>query len=263
MSETSDKTCLSYWFPVLVRAGIPVPPTVVIDAGEEWRKMIGFMDGQDADPLPELCEKVRNAAVSAEIGGYPIFLRTGHGSGKHGWSRTCYVNDPRHIAQHIGAIIEWSEMVDIMGLPYRIWAVRKFLHLDYRFKAFEGMPIANEWRAFISGGSIVCVHPYWPIETLEGHVAGAFRVDRESLGMVETDTSWREAHSDMFNREPPEGAVSLARSVAAAFNGDGSWSVDVCRTVEGEWLVTDMAEAHKSYHFPGCPAENTAPWNNA
>ncbi len=44
----------------------------------------------------------------------------------------------------------------------------------------------------------------------------------------------------------------LATRVAAVFRDDGAWSVDVLATRRG-WVVTDMAEAGISYHWPECP----------
>lgn len=257
----TDKTCLSYWFPRLVEAGIPVPETVVIDIGEQWIELLKVLDGKTIPPLfDELVARIREAAQKDEIGGYPIFLRTGHGSGKHQWLDTCYVTDPGSIMQHVCNLIEWSECVDMLGLPYRVWAVRMFLQLDHKFLAFNGMPIASEWRCFVSGGDVICEHPYWPIETLEGHVTGAFSYDREKYTLIETDSSWREQHASMFAGPTPDEALDLMYHVASVFRDDGSWSVDVCKTANGHWFVTDMAEAEKSYHFPGCAAEKTAPW---
>ncbi len=45
---------------------------------------------------------------------------------------------------------------------------------------------------------------------------------------------------------------SLASRAGAAIGG--AWSVDILETTRG-WFVTDMAEAHKSYHWPTCPKE--------
>jgi hypothetical protein len=43
-----DKTALSYWFPKLVEAGIPVPKTTIIKMPVEVQKVIwGWFDGKD------------------------------------------------------------------------------------------------------------------------------------------------------------------------------------------------------------------------
>jgi hypothetical protein len=46
---------------------------------------------------------------------------------------------------------------------------------------------------------------------------------------------------------------SLINRVAAISDGDGGWSVDVCQTMDGKWLVTDMAIDFQSYHWDDCP----------
>ena len=35
----NPKNCISYWFPRLTAAGLPVPATIIMDAGEDWFEM--------------------------------------------------------------------------------------------------------------------------------------------------------------------------------------------------------------------------------
>jgi hypothetical protein len=43
-------------------------------------------------------------------------------------------------------------------------------------------------------------------------------------------------------------------AIAAGAALGGAWSVDILETKRG-WFVTDMAEAGKSWHWPGCKNE--------
>ena len=77
------------------------------------------------------------------------------------------------------------------------------------------------------------MHPYWPAEALErGGVA-----DPESLAQRLSECADEEQVREL-----------AARAGAAV---GGAWSVDVLETERG-WFVTDMAEAQKSWHWPGC-----------
>lgn len=224
-----NRTCISYWLPKL--DGFPVPKTTLIHADFDVYEVL---DGNFGDPLfVGLCHEIGKAANAL---GYPAFLRTGMTSGKHDWKHTCYLESPEQITGHVVGLCEYSHCVDFIGLPTDVWAVREFLHLEAAFHAFEGMPVATEWRFFVADGRITHVQPYWP----EG------AIQRPSC------KDWRERLRAMHSHEIGTGygnARELAFRVAERFRDDGAWSVDVCKTLAGEWYVTDMAEAEKSYMF--------------
>jgi len=141
------------------------------------------------------------------------------------------------LSQHVAALVEWSALVTLVSLPTRTWVVRQWLDLDARFTAFEGLPIATEVRAFIVGGRLRCWHPYWPADALRD--AGPSDKDWRALLVAQH----RLARDEAFRWRP------IVNAISAAF---GSWSVDLCRTEAAEWVVTDMARAEDSYHWPGC-----------
>lgn len=58
------------------------------------------------------------------------------------------------------------------------------------------------------------------------------------------------AAQDRANQEE-RGELSVLAAHAGSVVG-GAWSVDILETERG-WMVTDMAEAHKSFHWEGCP----------
>ena len=170
--------------------------------------------------------------------GYPFFLRTGLGSAKHYWKNTCFVPDAQSIARHIYEIIEWSEFVSLIGLPYSIWAVRKFIPFVSTFPAFHGLPVNRERRYFIENGRVLCHHPYWPEAAIEGHTAEA---------------NWKGKLAEI-NHEPADEISflsSLAAKVSMAF--EDAWSVDFALAQDGQWYAIDMALMRVSFHWPECP----------
>lgn len=260
-----DRNCLSTWFPKLVQANLPVPRTEIIDAGEDWHKMLGIMDDpvrhkavfDAADSMiNDLSAKIK-AAVEKNQLKYPIFLRTGQGSGKHNWKNCCFVQDASNIPMHITALIEWSEMVDFMGLPWRYWCVREMLPVTHiaTLPRYGDMPLVVEHRAFISDGKVVCLHPYWP----EGSILEGLQCDHSRINTVEEESDSCKACADtaasLFaqtrNPQDEKNALKLAELAAIAFADDGSWSVDILKTESG-LFITDMASAEASFHYEGC-----------
>jgi hypothetical protein len=96
------------------------------------------------------------------------------------------------------------------------------------------MPLCREFRFFVADGEVRCSHPYWPTEAIEqGGASPALSVE-------------------LARPENYGAAAELAQRVSRAI--EGAWSVDILETKRG-WFVTDMAEAEKSFHWEGCPAQ--------
>lgn len=241
-----EKACMSYWFPKLLATGVLVPRTEIVTTNVDLWKMLVPSEESAPDGLDAFVDDM--VAAVARIGTTPIFLRTGHLSGKHDWTRTCHVpetNDPFRttLLHHICALVEWSELVDLMGLPTRVWAVRELLPLLSPFTAYNGMPVAREFRLFIEGGRVHCVHPYWPEKAVED---GEPSVD-----------DWRELHAQCSKLDGDEAyaLTSAAIVVAKAFADDGAWSLDFAQHKDGTWYAIDMAPAAISFHWEGCADE--------
>lgn len=233
-----DKTALSYWFPKIAAASLPVPRTVIIEMPPEVRKTVfAWLEGRD-DSSGEVTEKFfAELTAAARSMGFPCFLRTDHTSGKHEWERTCFVQRPEVIAEHVCRIAEYSECVDIIGLPWSTWAVREFLPttpLGY-CPRYENMPVCREFRCFVDDGTVHCAHPYWPLEALRQ--GGCMNIDYEAWGTM------------------PECVHRLASAAGKAVGG--YWSIDILDTKRG-WFITDMAEGEKSFHWEGCRNERGA-----
>ncbi len=229
-----DKTALSYWFPIIEAAGLPVPKTIILKMPEEAQKEIWAMfDGIAPDGVANpFFAEIDEAAKQF---GYPCFLRTDMTSGKHFWEDTCLLMSIDDIPNHVFRIAEFSEMADVFGLDWTTWVVRELLPtmpLGVCSK-YGNMPICREFRYFVEDGEVKCHHPYWPLWTLEQGKPNQ-EIDYESFCRVE-------------NEAELAGIASRAGKAVG-----GSWSVDLLETKRG-WYLTDMAEASKSYHWPECP----------
>lgn len=247
---TEDITRLSYWFPKLVAAGLPVPRTTIIKATPEEMSDIFRISNEEevTGSINSLVDRVKSAAD--EIG-YPVFLRTDHTSGKHDWDNTCFVRCADDIRQHIFSITYFWEMVNMVAPPCDVWVVREFLPtIPYgKCTRYGNMPICREFRFFVDGGSISCVHPYWPQEAL-------------TKGVPVFDHEFNYESFSNLNLDGHEKELRKLASLAGAAVG-GTWSVDILETLDG-WYITDMAEANKSYHWEGCqnnPSARIVPKN--
>lgn len=243
-----DKNCLSTWFPRLVDAAIPVPRTEIVPTELDLSMIL---DGSRFDAGYRAF--LRELAAAADSVGYPCFLRTGQTSGKHRWKRTCYIEDAENIFAAVPALVESSEMADIMGLPTNIWAVREYLPVVpvAVLPRYEDMPLVPEARCFIENGQVVCKHFYWPVEAIAQGLplfadAGEGVFDQSPRDIAKASQLFAEIEK-LINWDHVH---DLAQNVANAFP-EGYWSVDMI-PARDQWWVTDMAEGERSFHFPGC-----------
>lgn len=253
-----ERNDIAYWFPKLEQVqGIHVPETRIITTDLQLDMLLdGELPPAYVDFICQLCD------AAESIDGYPCFLRTGHTSGKHSWKDTCYVSKPSDFPSHVAKLVEYSGLVDMLGLPTNTWAVRQLLSTRKlgTLPAYGDFPVVREIRGFIKDGEIVCVHPYWPRQALEQGFPF------KALPNAMLPTSWgvpeRElpAHFDKMVEAAQEltpyelqhvrNALTL---VAQAFKGDGAWSVDLLDAGPAYgWWITDMAEAARSFHWPNC-----------
>ena len=193
------------------------------------------LDGKPEPAFDTMLEKVKEAA--AEIG-YPVFIRSDGTANKHDWKNSCYVESEDQLRSHICNILEMTAMT-MAGLSFNGVAVREFLELDWKFKAFYGeMPIAREFRMFVKDGVCECMHPYWPPASIQ----------RASID------NWYEVLTEMQTiKNSTEGSelTLLAEKVGESIAGH--WSIDLCQLKDKRWFMTDMAVAEDSYHWGTCP----------
>ena len=252
-----DRNCLSWWFPRLQAAGVPVPKTVIVRTDCE---LVALCDGITPDGFVEFLAELRSAADS--LGSYPVFLRTGQCSGKHNWKNTCFLADPDLIADHVYAIVEFSELCGMFGeLPHHVWAVREMLPTKpaVSLPGYGEMPLTLEIRAFIRDGKIQCLHPYWPKDAVEqgfpqkpvGGFSGGILDDHEYERVLPPDFDAMYATSSAWSPGDELAVRGLLKEVAPLL--PDYWSVDLLSTDRG-WYVTDCALGGQSFHWPGCVA---------
>jgi hypothetical protein len=244
-----DKNCLSYWFPRLQAGNVPVPKTEIIST--EGCDLTQLLDGNTPDGYDLFMWRMKDAVAHI---GEPAFLRTGHTAVKHSWNRTCFLKSAADLANHVAYLVDISVCFD---LPTNVWAVRELLPTTplITMPNYGDMPLVTEIRAFIRDGRKICAHPYWPMKAIFQGIqnrGGGLVAEEPPLESPE-----RLVASQMFNKSisanDPVAANDLAATVAAIFKDDGAWSVDMLKTKDGKFVVTDMAQAHRSFHWENCP----------
>lgn len=225
---------MANWYPKLVSTGVQTPKTRIV---ERELNFFALDEGKPVEGLDELANELNDFAE--ELGGYPIFLRSGQMSDKHEWNLTCYIAKQEDLKPHICNIAYKCLMADV---PITSWAVREFLHLESNFKAFEGLPINKERRYFINNGKVECHHPYWPHMSIKNP----------------SNENWEILLSDLnFESEKEvEYLTKLSEQVSEAF--DGFWSLDWAMTKDGVWYAIDMAQGAHSFHWEECPVNAEA-----
>lgn len=241
MKRNRDKNALSFWFPQISDIGIPVPETEIIQVENDLGLVAELVDLPDDIRSDYMWVGMEISRIARQRFGYPIFLRTGHLSAKHQWDKSCFVKSGADIRRAMFTLIETSQIAQICDpLPTDEWVVRRFIELETHFTAFEGMPVAKEFRVFIRPGEVVCRHPYWPIEAL---------VDAPNITSPDWRYKWLNELT-WLTKEDSDTINLYAQMVADTM--DGNWSVDFAKALDGKWYLIDMADAAQSYHEKEC-----------
>lgn len=234
MSEPFDyeRNCLSFWQPKLEAAGVPTPRTTILCSEHD---LTPLLDGELPEGWDEFHALMQAACYDH---GLPCFLRTGQGSGKHDWYATCFVVDAENVGRHIGALVEWSHIAHMMGLPHDVWAVRDLIDTEpvFRCRAYNGFPVTREFRVFMRDDEFEHLQPYWPPRAVEEGDPDA--------------EDWRErlaAISELEHDDERDVPYLAGQAVGAV--GGGYWSVDVLQDREGRWWITDMALGKRSFRW--------------
>lgn len=225
--ELRGQNCLSYWFPKIMDL-VPVPKTEIIHTSVNLIETV-----TQPDVMPKgFDDFIKQLGDACDEMGYPCFLRTGHTSGKFEWRDTCFVASREVLPAHVAALVEYSECVDLIGLPYHVWAVRELLPTRSYGTAFRGMPVCKEFRVFVEGPQVRCWHPYWPENSFKGNLPAEY--------------------NELCKLEEEDQRIVLDMASKVGYMMNNQWSVDVLLTDRG-WYVTDMARAESSWHWPECP----------
>ncbi len=255
MLDRRNQNCISYWWPRVKASGVLAPKTELF-IGKTG--LVGSICGEECPELDEAREWVKS--VAKKYGGYPVFLRAGHLSGKHSWPKTCFLGDESEIDDHLRALTEECEIADIMGFPSNVWAVRELLKTNSIFTAFHGFPVTCERRYFFKDGKVVCHHPYWPEQAIRQGL-GLWDPMDEGLAKPSDDDQRKLNHLGVMNLQPRVEIEHLTKqSEIVAKQFEGSWSIDWLQTAEGHWHCIDMARAEDSYHWDNCPVAKLNGW---
>ena len=224
-----------FWFPRIQKAGLPVPKTMFIPYN--YRAILPIFDGLDCEEYNKLYYGVENAAKQL---GMPCFLRSDVTSAKHQGPTAYKIEGIENLNEQLYRTLEETELKTFMHYQKpKALMVREWLNLKHTFTAFHGLAISREWRVFADPFRVICAHPYWPEEAIQGHT---------------DDPDWQKKLADLQMISPPQLISMGEHAIRAAFAvGGGEWSVDFAEDVNGKWWLTDMALADSSYHWPGCP----------
>lgn len=259
MTDRTDRNSMEYWGPKLVKIGVPMPETLEVATGYSMLQFADIVDGKIPDDFEKFINRMQQAGDQF---GFPCFMRTGHYSGKHGWDGTCFVRNRQSMPQGIVRLIDESFALE---LPLDHFYVRKFESLEFAgFCAFGGaMPISRERRYFAVEGAVTCHHPYWVEDAIDRWYKSMTELDemaQDRIGAegnpriirVTLPDDWKERLATI-NHEPDDEVLELTKlATVISREFKGYWSIDFAKTVDGRWLVIDMAEAEESYHVPGC-----------
>jgi hypothetical protein len=229
MEEIINKSSMLYWLPLIRDLPIPQPRTEFVLSKDDWWK---YLDGER---LPEQDIKTLKEAIKRM--GYPVFIRTDLASGKHQFLSSSYIDNEDKITQNLFGLIEQNALRDLW---FDSIVVREFIYLDYRFEAFDGLPIGCERRYFIKDGEVVCHHPYW--------IEDAIRFYRQSKRWE--NTTWRKWLQELNTESDIEIRILTNYAEMVAFVLDGAWPIDFARDKGGKYWLIDMAQAEQSWHPP-------------
>lgn len=224
------------WYPK-IKDHLRTPKTVILPISvKDHHKMREALDGEP------FSKKIESKILSkADEIGYPLFLRSDQGSGKHDWKRTCYVPDRDSLISHVVGLLEWHECAGFMGLWWDALVFREFLHLESRFTAFwGGMPVCRERRVFVRDGVVECIHPYWPED--------AIQEDRNNP----LPADWKDQLHDLNDMCGEEiGQLSFMGKIFGQ-HLPGYWSVDFAYGLDKHWWMIDAARGEISWHPIDC-----------
>lgn len=237
-AELEIESSMLNWYPK-VKDILPTPKTIMLRlSGREHTQLWGMLDGK---PLTKTTKN--QILIHAHQIGFPLFMRSDMGSGKHDWQDTCFVEKEEDLLTHLYSLVEWHACCDFFGKDFSALAFRELLPLQSEFTAFAGMPVSVERRYFVRDGEVICGHPYWPEAAIRGYNLPADWKDR--LARMNTET---------------EDEICLLAVMAAKFSRviPGYWSVDFAKSrdetrgYEG-WYFIDAARGEISWHPDDCP----------
>lgn len=229
-------TDLAYWYPKIQHL-VLTPKTEIV---QTEIKFMSLLDGVRPAGFDDFIAQIKDAI--SKIGEYPIFLRTGYTSGKHNWRDCCYLKSPDDLVNNIYNLIEFSELVDMQGLPLNTWVVREMLPTEpiFVYPGFNNMPVVREFRYFVHDGIITHRQPYWPpyVFLSTELLPDDWQDKLQQISILEQDIDLKLSEQTI--------KVGLALKKSNPFVHIGYWSVDWLQSGKN-WYLIDMAQGHSSY----------------
>lgn len=236
-----DLNSIFAWYP-LVKDIVPTPRTVMILMEGTFESFDEALVYNRPSKDPEMRRLVSAACNAAhELGGYPVFLKSDQLANKHDWKNSCFVASDEQMENGIKNLLEFTLML-MIGPDFRGIAIREFLELDWRFHAFEGMPVAREFRFFIKNGKVQCRHPYWFPACLRNIDCEDWMPKLREIQQISAE------EVDLLDGY----ALKISEAVEPLKAPENYWSLDFCITKEGKWYLTDIATGEDSFHYNTC-----------
>ena len=263
ISTEYAQTSMSYWWPKIKDLDVPQPYTICIPVKEE--PMSNILDGK---PIPKL-GRMQQAVKKI---GSPTFVRNNVMSGKHGWKKSCYLEKPDELAQHVYELTENMMSLTNGEIILDAMFFREFLDLEKTgFSCFYGdMPISKEVRCFVRNGTLECMHNYWFDEVFEREIEmhTSMLKSRKRYDKMLNDNGINH-NNDIKTKKilPPNWRKKLAKSNTLTANDvntilshlskitphfNNYWSIDFTKGVDGKWYLIDMARGEVSFHIESC-----------
>ena len=228
-SKFYTKSSMLYWYPKIKDLPIPQPKTIFILQDDHWWD---YLDGRVFSK-----QMIKTLKIGiANLGGTPVFMRTDLASGKHQFVQSSFVDSIASVSQRLYCLIEQNATHSLL---FDSIVIREYITLNWKFKAFNGLPIASERRYFIKDGQVQCHHPYWPEQAIKfyGDTRQTWKNTNWSLDLE---------NLNFETAKEIETLTEYAELVGAVLSG--SWSVDFVKSAKGVWYLIDMALAEESWH---------------
>lgn len=230
----ANPTAMHNWLGAVEASEIPSPRTVMLPFSIEAQHEICEGAG-DEKGVADLRALVRGVREAGEQFGYPLFMKTSLFSGKHDWEKTCFITAEDTDESILKKMGEQTHFWMMFGSGYATHlAVREMIETKPVFHAFVGnMPITQEFRLFTKNGEVEGYQPYWPLKAFKDHYTSIENVE-EALQSIATPSP-----------ELLDKMIEYTNRLSDKLEGD--WSVDFLINKDGDPVLIDMAEAHKSF----------------
>lgn len=227
----SAPTAYENWAPAVAKAGVSAPDTIAMPMCFELQEAI--LEGMEMPPeaIVNLVDIVKAVEIMGDKHGFPLFIKTSFTSNKHEWVDTCCLAsaEPKAVLEQLANIVGYQGFSPYPVSPSLL--IRQMLDTDPAFRAFNGMPVTQEFRFFAGKGKVEGYQAYWPEHTIQNPDAD----------------DWQSRLAEINSIKPKDLKELVAMAMSVTRHLDGDWSIDFLKDRYGKWWLIDMAEGAKSY----------------